>query len=352
MESQATEVPEIPGLDSGDLSQGLPSMMADDFQRTLENSPEWQDMEKSLKEALSKFDKNDDKKEVVDVPLIKAEEKIGLELELPDVPSYYQLGHVLQSRLVTVEDEFKIEILNQIQDDVISWIKNIFRFQAKTINGFRDPRQPILKAIRCAISVKFWPEVGQREKGFENFVSLETGTKKYPIIYITDDVPESWIHYYQTQLGLPMSCFNIHRIRDGLNGDEYPFEVNRLFEQIKSDIEDPTKEPAIIVGTAGTESGLDDKIEGLMHIAGKYNIWCHIEGDNLPCLGTVGIPKKFAPVMACNSITLKPSDFCLLGLPVLFCMRSTTQPIRCQPWEDELVPVWTALQLSGAHNIR
>ena len=33
MESQATEVPEIPGLDSGDLSQGLPSMMADDFQR-------------------------------------------------------------------------------------------------------------------------------------------------------------------------------------------------------------------------------------------------------------------------------------------------------------------------------
>ena len=104
-----------------------------------------------------------------------------------------------------------------------------------------------------------------------------------------------------------------------------------------------------------------------MHIAGKYQIWCHIEGDNLPCLGTIGIPKKLAPVMACNSITLvifyspqtefelltqKPSDFCLLGLPVLFCMRSTNQPIRCQPWEDELVPVWAALQLSGAHNIR
>ena len=41
-----------------------------------------------------------------------------------------------------------------------------------------------------------------------------------------------------------------------------------------------------------------------MHIAGKYQIWCHIEGDNLPCLGTMGIPKKLAPVMACNSITL------------------------------------------------
>ena len=41
-----------------------------------------------------------------------------------------------------------------------------------------------------------------------------------------------------------------------------------------------------------------------MHIAGKYQIWCHIEGDNLPCLGTIGIPKKLAPVMACNSITL------------------------------------------------
>ena len=50
------------------------------------------------------------------------------------------------------------------------------------------------------------------------------------------------------------------------------------------------------------------KIEGLMHICGKYQIWCHIEGDNLPCLGTIGIPKKLAPVMACNSITLvRPS---------------------------------------------
>ena len=66
------------------------------------------------------------------------EEQVGVELELPDVPSYYQLGHILQSRLVTVEDDFKIEVLNQIQDDVIEWIKNIFRFQSKTINGFRQ----------------------------------------------------------------------------------------------------------------------------------------------------------------------------------------------------------------------
>jgi hypothetical protein len=42
----------------------------------------------------------------------------------------------------------------------------------------------------------------------------------------------------------------------------------------------------------------------------------------------------------------------MLGLPSLFCMRSTSHAIRCQPWEDELVPVWAALQLSGAHNIR
>jgi hypothetical protein len=42
----------------------------------------------------------------------------------------------------------------------------------------------------------------------------------------------------------------------------------------------------------------------------------------------------------------------MLGLPSLFCMRSANNPIRCQPWEDELLPVWTALQLSGAANIR
>ena len=41
-----------------------------------------------------------------------------------------------------------------------------------------------------------------------------------------------------------------------------------------------------------------------------------------------------------------------MGLPSLFCMRSTYQAIRCQPWEDELVPIWAALQMSGAHNIR
>ena len=41
----------------------------------------------------------------------------------------------------------------------------------------------------------------------------------------------------------------------------------------------------------------------------------------------------------------------MLGLTSLFCMRSAVGPIRCQPWEDELVPVWAALQMSGAHNI-
>lgn len=75
----------------------------------------------------------------------------------------------------------------------------------------RDPRQPILKAIRCAISVKFGQEKEQREKGFENFVTEEG--RKLPIIYMTDDIPEDWINYYQTMLNLPKSCFYVHRIR-------------------------------------------------------------------------------------------------------------------------------------------
>ena len=57
-------VPEIP-------IEAIPSMMADDFEKTLENSPEWQNMYKSLEDALAKFDKNETK-EVVDVPLIKS----------------------------------------------------------------------------------------------------------------------------------------------------------------------------------------------------------------------------------------------------------------------------------------
>ena len=48
--------------------------------------------------------------------------------------------------------------------------------------------------------------------------------------------------------------------RDGLNGDETPFEINRLYDQVKEDVENPEKEPVIIIGTAGTESGLDDKV--------------------------------------------------------------------------------------------
>lgn len=51
--------------------EAIPSMMADDFEKTLENSPEWQNMYKSLEEALAKFDTNETK-EVVDVPLIKS----------------------------------------------------------------------------------------------------------------------------------------------------------------------------------------------------------------------------------------------------------------------------------------
>ena len=157
-----------------------------------------------------------------------------------------------------MEDEFKCEILNIVQDDLISWVKNIFRFQAKTVNGMRDPRQPILKAIQCAISVKFGQELEQRERGFENFIGADF--VKYPMIYMTDDVPEAWVNYFQGQLQLPKSCFYIHRIRDGLNGDDVPFEINKLYEQITKDHEDPTKEPVIIIGTAGTEGGLDDKV--------------------------------------------------------------------------------------------
>ena len=78
-----------------------------------------------------------------------AEEAIGSELELPVIPSHYSLGSLLQARLgLLEEDDFKCEILNQIQDDVIAWTKNLFRFQSKTVNAFRDPRAPILKAIR------------------------------------------------------------------------------------------------------------------------------------------------------------------------------------------------------------
>ena len=80
------------------------------------------------------------------------------------------------------------------------------------------------------------------------------------MIYMTDDIPEAWINYFQGQLNLPKSCFYIHRIRDGLNGDEVPFEINKLYEQITKDHEDATKEPVIIIGTAGTEGGLDDKV--------------------------------------------------------------------------------------------
>lgn len=62
------------------------------------------------------------------------------------------------------------------------------------------------------------------------------------------------------ELNLPRSCFNIHRLRDGLNGDKAPFDVNKLFEQVQADINDPEKEPCIVIGMAGTEGGLDDKV--------------------------------------------------------------------------------------------
>ena len=136
------------------------------------------------------------------------------------------------------------------------------------------------------------------------------------------------------ELNLPRSSFYIHRIRDGLNGDSTPFDCNKLFEQVQKDMNDQEKEPCIIIGMAGTEGGLDDKvwpllqtlatmellmqsvfiwifkwllnyiqIESILHIAGKFQIWCHIEGDNLPCLGSKAIPARLAPVMAANSIT-------------------------------------------------
>ena len=50
-------------------------------------------MEKSLKEALAKFDKNEDKKEVVDVPLIKG---------FYDYTMYFELDYNSQSMSLKV----------------------------------------------------------------------------------------------------------------------------------------------------------------------------------------------------------------------------------------------------------
>ena len=53
-----------------DANSAPPAVFADDFAKTLENSPEWQDMEKNLKETLEQFSVGQTK-DVVDVPLIK-----------------------------------------------------------------------------------------------------------------------------------------------------------------------------------------------------------------------------------------------------------------------------------------
>ena len=83
-----------------------------------------------------------------------AEEDVGKELEIPEVPSVYEIGSSLQNRLGLVDEEFRCEILNQVQDDVINWIRNIFRFQAATVNAYKDPRQPMLKALRYSKQLK------------------------------------------------------------------------------------------------------------------------------------------------------------------------------------------------------
>ena len=71
---QTTEIApdESPASESAptEPAQSAPELFADDFQKTLENSPEWQEMEKSLKATLQQFNITE-KKEVVDIPLIK-----------------------------------------------------------------------------------------------------------------------------------------------------------------------------------------------------------------------------------------------------------------------------------------
>ena len=51
-------------------------------------------------------------------------------------------------------------------------------------------------------------------------------------------------------------------MRDGLDekADKTPFDVNKLFQQVQDDSNNPEKVPSIIVANAGTEGGLDDKV--------------------------------------------------------------------------------------------
>jgi len=65
-----TESAVMAEIEPGPGPMGPPEAFAAELEKTLENSPEWQEMEKSLKSTLEQFSVGQTK-EVVDIPLIK-----------------------------------------------------------------------------------------------------------------------------------------------------------------------------------------------------------------------------------------------------------------------------------------
>ena len=75
-----------------------------------------------------------------------------------------------------------------------------------------------IKYFRCALAVKYNQQNEETPLGYKRYINSDS--VKAPVIYVTDDIPSAWILYFQSELGLPKECFNVHRINDGINGDK------------------------------------------------------------------------------------------------------------------------------------
>lgn len=210
----------------------------------------------------------------------------------------------------------------QLSAAAIHWLKSFMRLDPQTTASFtRNELCGRQFACRVALHAKF-PEYA--ELGYKALILGQ------PIFYYTSTTLEESFY----SLGLPKTSFKL--VKDA-----------KQFEEFVVNDQENKNFPVMILASVG--SGSSEDLQELHAVSRKYNIYMHVEGDDLAMLLTKQPPKFLEVVLSCESFTISPGDWYGLASSSTCTFLKYGIPSSVQVEKEDMLalPLWLTMQYVG-----
>lgn len=203
------------------------------------------------------------------------------------------------------------------------WLLSFMNLQSNNIRGIfqKNEKQARIFACRVALHTLF-PNYAE-----QGYLAID----KQPIVYYSSSILENQENSFHT-LGLPRSSF------------VYVKDLNHLEELIPTHTQQ-NKVPLILLVSAFSFDLL-----ALDAIRTKYNLFVHIEGDDLALLSSKAVkPSSFSVIKNFDSFSISPGDWYGLATPSTCTFLTNGVPAGIQLEAEDMLalPLWLTMQYVG-----